>query len=87
MSTANVVKCGCCGQVELDEATAFVDPDLQVPVCQECKVILKWAEAHLRRRTAQGVSITGIHGPREQPIPWDPKLAEEEYRRWMESQQ
>lgn len=81
MSTSNVVKCGCCNEVELDEETAHVDVDLQTPVCTACKVDLRWAEAHLRRRTAQGVSITGIHGPREKPIPWDPKIAEDEAKK------
>ena len=86
MSTANVVKCGCCRELEMDEETAFVDPDLNVPVCSWCKVALRWAEATLRRRTLQQVSIYGMHGPRESPIAWDPKLWEAEYQRWLDSQ-
>lgn len=78
MSAAgHLVSCVCCGD-PTDEAQAYVDPDLVAPVCVECKALLQWAHAHLRRRTPQGVSITGIHGPREQPIQWDPHIAEAE---------
>lgn len=85
MSTANVVKCGCC-DTDVEEDKVSVDTDLEAPVCDMCKVALRWAQAQLRRRTTAGVSITGIHGPQEKPIPWDSKLAEAEYQKWLDSQ-
>lgn len=84
--TANIVKCGCCGEVEMDEETAFVDPDLKVPVCTECKVALRWADGHLRRRTLNGISIYGMHGCREGSIPWDPAIWDAEYKKWLDGQ-
>lgn len=56
--SGTVIPCGCCGD-ETDEAKAFVDPDLEVPVCDECKVRLRWSHAYLCHKD------NGIHGPRE----------------------
>ncbi len=77
MSTAHVIPCGCC-EAEMSEDNIYVDPDLNAPVCPACKVNLNWAHAYLRRRTPAGVSITGIHGPREKAIPYDPALSQAE---------
>ncbi len=86
MSTINLIKCGCCGD-DVEEEKTFMDPDLEKPVCVVfCKEALRWAHAQLRRRTPNGVSITGIHGRREAPILWNPKLAEDEYKKWLDSQ-
>lgn len=82
----HVIECQCCGD-DVEEDQVFVDTDLNEPVCPLCKVNLRWAQAQLRRRTTKGVSITGIHGPQEQPIPWDPKIAEDEYAKWLKSQE
>ena len=86
VSTEPLILCGCCGDLT-PASTIYVDADLQKPVCPECKGRLKWAHAHLRRRTPQGVSITGMHGPNEEPIPWDPKIAEAEWQKYLSSQQ
>ncbi len=76
MSTA-VVKCACCGD-DTEEGLTRKDPDLGVVCLAHCYSALQWAHAHLRRKTPKGVSITGIHGPREQPIPWDPAISQAE---------
>lgn len=83
--SATLIRCGCCTD-DTPEDTARMDADLAVPVCPECKTNLNWSHAYLKRRTADGVSITGIHGPREQPIAWDPNLADAEFKRWLDSQ-
>ncbi len=64
MSTGNVIKCTCCGD-DVEEEKSYVDLDMESPVCPECKVNLRYAQATLC-------------GPREQPGPWvdhfpDPK--------------
>lgn len=85
MSTSNVVKCACCGDDVEEEKTA-TDADLGVVCVAFCKSALQWAHAHLRRRTPQGVSIYGMRSEQEQPIPWDPSIAEREYQKWLDSQ-
>ena len=83
---SHMVKCACCGD-DVEETLTGKDPDTEGPVCLAyCKNALQWAHAHLRRKTSNGVSITGIHGPREKPLPWDSKLAEREYQQWLDSQ-
>ncbi len=77
MSTANLAKCGCCGD-DGDEETLTMDIDLDTRVCPACRISLQWAHAQLRRRTTTGISITGIHGPREKPVPYDPRLSQAE---------
>jgi hypothetical protein len=67
--SGNVVKCGCC-QADVEEEQTFVDPDLEVPVCPECKINLRYAQSMLCKRDPQGVSHTGMHGPHEQSGPW-----------------
>lgn len=53
--TAHLIPCSCCGD-ETDETKAYVDPDLQTPVCPECKTNLRWAQAYLQKPE------TGIKG-------------------------
>ncbi len=84
MSTENVIECQCCGD-EVEEDQVSVDTDLNEPVCPACLVQLRWACAQLRRRTTNGVSLTGIHGPQENCIPWNPKPAEGAYQKWLVS--
>jgi hypothetical protein len=45
--TAHTIKCTCCGD-DTDEAKAYTDPDLRTPVCEECKLALRWAQARLK---------------------------------------
>ncbi len=85
MSTSNIIKCACCDN-DVEENEVSVDTDLNEPVCPACVVLLRWACAKLRRRTTDGVSVTGIHGPHEKPIPWDPRIAENEWQKWLKTQ-
>jgi hypothetical protein len=84
MSAANVVKCQCCHE-DVEEEKTSQDADVGI-VCPACKEPLKWAQAILRRRTPQGVSILGMHREGEKPIRWDPSIAEAEYQKWLKSQ-
>ena len=65
----NLVKCGCCGG-DAEEEQCRIDADLEVLVCPVCIINLRYAQANLCRRDPQGVSHTGMHGPREKPGPW-----------------
>ncbi len=85
MSASNVVKCACC-EADVEEEHTATDPDLGV-VCGGCQTALQWAHATLRRRTPQGVSIYGIHSPREQPLRWEPAIADRAYQKWLDSQE
>ena len=51
--SGQLIKCSCC-QDPVDEAKAYVDPDLKTPVCPECKVGLRWAQAWLRKAQIVG---------------------------------
>lgn len=45
--TDHLVHCACCGD-SVPESTTYVDPDLKAPVCTECKINLRWAQARLK---------------------------------------